>query len=203
MAQAGPEISAVKTERPVVALTFDAGAALGSTMETLDILRGRGVRATFFITGQFAERYPDAIRQMAADGHEISNHTYSHPDLVTVSDEAIVKELERTDQILSGLTGRSSKPWMRMPYGSRDARVLRIVGQAGYRSVYWALDSADWREDATARGVAQRVLANIKAGDVVVHHCSTAATAGALPTILDGLDQRGLRVVTVTELLGS
>ncbi len=90
---------------------------------------------------------------------------------------------------------------MRMPYGSRDKRVLRVVGQAGYRSIYWTVDSLDWRDGATPQGVAARVLRNVGPGDIVVEHCATTATAGALPTILDGLQARGLAVVTVSDLL--
>ncbi len=191
----------MSTSRPVLALTFDAGGELGATMQTLQVLRGHGVHATFFVTGAFADTYPDAVRQMVADGHELANHTYSHRDLIHLPDWEIQDELERADAVLRQFSGHSTRPLMRMPYGSRDKRVLRVVGQAGYRSIYWTVDSLDWRDGATPQGVAARVLRNVGPGDIVVEHCATTATAGALPTILDGLQARGLAVVTVSDLL--
>jgi peptidoglycan/xylan/chitin deacetylase (PgdA/CDA1 family) len=90
---------------------------------------------------------------------------------------------------------------MRMPFGSRNERVLRTVTAAGYRSIHWTLDSGDWRDGATAPGVTSLVLRHTEPGDIVVFHCSTQATARGLPAILDGLSERGLSVVTVSELL--
>ena len=195
------EVSFVKTPRPVVALTFDAGAAVGATDQTLEVLRARGIRATFFITGQFAESYPKTVRQIAEDGHEISNHSYSHRDFTELSDWEIERELAQTEEIMLGLTGMSTKPLMRMPFGARNARVLQTVAAAGYRPIHWNLDSADWREGATAPGVTSRVLGNTEPGDIVVFHCATQATARGLPAILDGLSARGISVVTVSDLL--
>lgn len=196
------EIAAVKTSRPVVALTFDAGGELGSTVRTLDALRSGGVRATFFVTGEFAASHPDVVKRIVGDGHELANHTYTHRDLTKLDDQAIQTELERTDETLRRLTGVSTtRPLMRLPYGSRDARVLRAVGAAGYRSIYWTLDVVDWRQGATPQSVATRVLNNTDPGDIVLHHCAEPATAGALPSILESLRGRGLSVVTVSDLL--
>lgn len=195
------EVSAVKTKRPVVALTFDAGGDLGASVKTLDALRNGGVRATFFVTGAFAEQYPEVMQRIVRDGHELANHTYSHADLTTMSDQAIRAELARTDELLHEFSGVSSKPLMRMPFGSRDARVTRVVNAAGYRSVFWALDSADWRVGSTPAGVATRVLTYAEPGDIVVEHCAEASTASALPTILEGLRERGYSVVTLSNLL--
>ena len=195
-----PEISHVKTDRKVVALTFDAGADKGETAQTLRVLRERGVRATFFVTGRFAELFPALVADMTADGHEIANHTYDHKDLVDLTNEQIAAQLEKTDAVLRGFTGGSTKPLMRAPFGSRDARVRAAIDAAGYRSIYWALDGGDWKPGATPGGVIN-VLKKAAAGDVIVQHCSTAPTASALPTVLNDLAKRGLAVVTVSALL--
>jgi peptidoglycan/xylan/chitin deacetylase (PgdA/CDA1 family) len=195
-----PEISRVTTSRQVVALTFDAGADKGATTQTLELLRDRGVRATFFVTGRFAELFPGLIKQMVADGHELANHTYDHKDLVDLTGAQIAAELERTDAILRGFTGVSTRPLMRAPFGSRDARVRAAIAAAGYRSIYWAIDAGDWKPGATPGAVAAAVRKAV-AGDVVVQHCSTAPTATALPTILTDLGRRGLAVATVSGLL--
>lgn len=195
------EVTAVKTNRPVLALTFDCGSGDGALAQTLDVLQAYGVRVTFFVTGDFAERYPELVRRIAAEGHELANHTQTHGDLAELSDNRIRQELRTTEETLSGFAGVTTKPLMRMPFGSRDPRVLQIVNGEGYRSIYWSLDSGDWRETATRAGVLQTVLKYSEAGDVVVQHCLPKITAQALPAILDGLAAQGLSVVTVSDLL--
>jgi len=195
-----PEVSHIATTRPVVALTFDAGGDAGSTALTLRILRERGVKATFFVTGRFAEQFPTLVREMVLDGHELANHTYDHKDLEGLSNAQIAAELERTDGILRGFTGATTRPLMRAPFGSRDTRVRAAIASAGYRSIYWAIDGGDWKPGATAGGVIAAVR-KAKAGDVVVQHCATAPTAAALPAIFDDFARRGLTVVTVSTLL--
>src|SRR5438034_4789536 len=145
-ATAAPDLSEVvqvQTARPVLALTFDAGGELGATMTTLDELRQHGVHATFFVSGRFAEQYPEAVQQMVADGHELANHSYSHPDLTRLPDWEVQDELEHADAILSRFSGKSTAPLMRFPYGSRDARTQRLVQAIGYRSIFWTLDGLD------------------------------------------------------------
>src|SRR5581483_9388712 len=106
-----------------------------------------------------------------------------------------------TDAILQRFSGRSTQPLMRMPYGSRDRRILADVAADGYRSIYWTTDTIDWREDATVQSVVARALNNVVPGEIILQHCATAPTAGALSTILDSLKERGFSVVTVSALL--
>lgn len=195
------EISRVPTSRKLLALTFDAGSDLGATLETLAVLRAGNVHSTFFVTGTFAEKWPAVVKQIASDGHELGNHSYSHPDFTKLSDQEIRQELAEAEDAIDRAAGRVAVALVRTPFGSRDARVLRVIGEAGYRAVYWALDSADWRPEATPEGVSSRVLKGVDAGDVVVQHCSTVASARGLPAILEGLNQRGLVPVTVGFLL--
>ena len=196
------EISGGDPASGMVALTFDAGSVDGPAASILDTLRARGLRVTFFLTGQWVESYPDVARQVAADGHELSNHTYFHPDLTGLSYQQIVWELDYTNGIIESRLGRTSRPWFRPPFGARNQRVLDIAGELGFRSIYWTLDSGDWRNNATTAGVLARVLNNVGAGDIVVHHVAAYPTAEALPAIVDNLLARGLRIVTVSELLG-
>lgn len=195
------EVVRGNTASPTLALTFDCGAGAGPLPSILQTLRANGVKVTFFVTGAFAEKFPDLVKQIAADGHEVSNHTYSHPDLTELSNAAIVEELNRGERILAPLIGRSSKPWMRMPFGARNPKVLEVVYQAGYSSIYWTLDSGDWLADATAGSVLDRA-GNAKNGDIVVEHCGAPQSAEALPAILANLKARGMHVVTISELLG-
>ena len=186
----------------MVALTFDAGSVDGPGAQILETLRARRIKATFFLTGQWVESYADLARAVADDGHELANHTYYHPDLTLRSNAQIVWELEYTNALIEARLGRTSKPWFRPPFGARNERVLDVARSLGFRSIYWTLDSGDWRTTATAAGVLARVLNNVRPGDIVVHHVASDQTAEALPAILDEISRRGWRVVTVSELLG-
>jgi peptidoglycan/xylan/chitin deacetylase (PgdA/CDA1 family) len=186
----------------LVALTFDAGGVDGPASTILDILRANQLQVTFFLTGQWVQSYPDLARRVAADGHELANHTYYHPDLTLLSREQITWEFEYTNALIEADLGRTSKPWFRPPFGARDMRVLDIARDLGYRSIYWTLDSGDWRNNATAAGVLTRVLKSVAPGDIVVHHVAADATAEALPDIIAGINANGWRIVTVSELLG-
>jgi peptidoglycan/xylan/chitin deacetylase (PgdA/CDA1 family) len=186
----------------LVALTFDAGSVDGPASTILDILRANKLHVTFFLTGQWLQTYPDLARQVAADGHELANHTYYHPDLTLLSAEQITWELEYTNALIEANLGRTSKPWFRPPFGARDQRVLDLARDLGYRSIYWTLDSGDWRNTATGPAVLARVLKNVGPGDIVVHHVAAEATAEVLPQIIAGIQANGWRIVTVSELMG-
>lgn len=186
----------------VVALTFDAGGPVAPATRVLDTLRARGVHATFFLSGEWIEAHPEMGQRILADGHEIANHSYSHPDFTRLSNAQIAWELTHTDEIVFAATGRHTWPYVRMPFGARNARVLDLAVSLGYRSVYWTLDSTDWRTEVPASRVKSRVLTFASPGDIVVHHSSTESTAAALPGILDELLARGWTVGTVTDVLG-
>jgi peptidoglycan/xylan/chitin deacetylase (PgdA/CDA1 family) len=187
----------------LVALTFDAGnEGGGAAAQVLEILRERGVRVTFFLSGQWVDHNPELAQQMVADGHEIANHSYDHPDLTHLSDNQIVWELDYTDQVVSDVMGSHTRPYFRPPFGARNRRVLDVAAAAGFRSVYWSLDSGDWLPRATAGAVAGKILRYAEPGDIVVEHVGSDATAAALPVVLDEFEQRGWRVGTVSEVLG-
>jgi peptidoglycan/xylan/chitin deacetylase (PgdA/CDA1 family) len=144
------------------------------------------------------------VRRIAAAGHELANHTYSHPDLCRLSNAAVARELERTDALVRRITGRGTRPYFRPPFGSRDRRVLREAARCGYCSVYWTTDSLDSiRQDVTPQQIERRVLAHARPGSIILMHCGSQATARALPRLLGALERRGYRIVTVGELLRS
>jgi peptidoglycan/xylan/chitin deacetylase (PgdA/CDA1 family) len=129
------EIARGNPERLQVALTFDAGASAAYTPAILATLREQGVRVTIFLTGSFAERNPELVKQMVADGHELANHTYTHPDLTQMSDAAIRRELRRTEEVVQEISGATTKPYFRPPYGARDNRVRQVAAEEGYRTI--------------------------------------------------------------------
>lgn len=196
------EVSGGDPNSDMVALTFDAGGVAGPAGAILNMLRDYDLRLTFFLSGQWVESYPELAQQVAADGHELANHSYNHPDLTRLSNAQIVWELDYTDGVIQANLGRGTRPWFRPPFGARNQRVLDVAREFGFRSVFWTLDSGDWRNEATPAGVFRRVLGNVGAGDIVVHHVASPQTAAALPAIVEGIQARGLRIVTVSELLG-
>jgi peptidoglycan/xylan/chitin deacetylase (PgdA/CDA1 family) len=187
---------------PLIALTFDAGAGDGAIRQLLNVLREREVRTTFFVAGAFAARYPDLVARVAADGHELANHSYSHPDFRKLSEAEMRSEIRRGTAAIEAAAGVRIAPLWRPPFGGRDDRVLRVVEEEGFRSIYWTFDSGDWLENATTDRVRSAVLSRAQAGAVVVHHVSPTATAEAMPGIIDELRRRGFELVTVSELIG-
>jgi peptidoglycan/xylan/chitin deacetylase (PgdA/CDA1 family) len=188
-----------------IALTFDAGGSGDTISAILNALRQRNIHVTMFITGKFAEQYPDAIRQMVADGHEIANHTYSHLDSLTLSDDQLAGELARTESIIQGLTRVSTKPYWRPPYGSRNNHVLNVAVSQGYRSIYWTLDSLDSvGQPKTPDFIFNRVTNTPGVdldGAIILQHFGFESTAEALPSELDRLQEMGLQVVTISQLI--
>jgi peptidoglycan/xylan/chitin deacetylase (PgdA/CDA1 family) len=198
---APPEIARGDTTKRRVALTFDAGASAEPLPRILAALRQANLRSTFFLTGDWAQANPDAVRAILAGGHEVFNHSLTHPNFTTISDAEIVSELEATEQIVQKLTGRSTKPYFRPPYGARDKRVLAAAWSAGYRSVYWTIDSGDWRENATTDGVVSKILGNASNGAIFIEHVGSPQTAEGLPRIIAGLRERGYEIVPLSVVI--
>ncbi len=198
----GDEVVSGDVSLPLVALTFDAGAAAGAANQLLDVLTSRGVHSTFFITGEFADRYPDLIARIAADGHELANHSYSHPDFRKLTVNQMRVEIRRAAASIEAASGSAPALLWRPPFGSRDKHILQVVDDEGYRSIYWTLDSGDWLDGATEQKVRSTVLGKTAAGSIVVDHISPDATARAMPATIDGLRAQGLSLVTVSQLLG-
>jgi len=193
-----------------VALTFDAGADLGSLYDLLAVLRARGVRASFFVTGRWAKRYPSALKRIVADGHEVFNHSLTHRSFLDLSDEEIREELERAERIIRRIAGRSPRPYFRPPYGDYDRRVLKAAAAAGWQCVYWTLDSRDAvPPPKTPEAIVERVLSPPRAPDprrfldgaVVLFHASKPVTARAMGRIVAGLRAYGLEPSPLTAVL--
>jgi peptidoglycan/xylan/chitin deacetylase (PgdA/CDA1 family) len=184
-----------------VALTFDAGASGDPTRAILKALDDADVKATFFLTGKWCERYPYLVREIVSAGHEIGNHTYDHKDLTKLTDAEIADELKRADEAVYAAAGVHTIGYFRPPLGARNKHVLEVAAQNGYRSAYWSLDSLDSvQAGITSAQIRDRVLGKPAAGDIVLMHCGSEETSRALPEILKGLKARGYRSVRVSEL---
>jgi peptidoglycan/xylan/chitin deacetylase (PgdA/CDA1 family) len=192
----------------VVALTFDAGADRGYAEDILDALSDAHIPATFGMTGQWANAYPDLVQRMAADGHMVINHTLDHRSFTGLSDRLgglstarRQQELLDADAIIAPLIGHSTCPWYRLPYGDGDARVAPDVGAIGYtQQVGWTIDTLGWR-GAPVQDIVSRSLRLAAPNAVYVMHVGIASRDGpALPTIVEGLQSMGYGFATVARL---
>jgi peptidoglycan/xylan/chitin deacetylase (PgdA/CDA1 family) len=179
-----------------VALTFDDGPSAFTTA-VLDALGSRRAAATFFLQGVYVERHPDAVARMHAEGHQIGNHTWSHSDLTTLSAAEVADQLERTNAVITSITG-SAPTVFRPPYGAYNESVL---AQAAVPAILWSLDTRDWRKPGD-QALLDRAVGGSRPGDIVLLHDVHESTVRVVPQIIDGLLGRGFTLVTVEQLLG-
>lgn len=197
----GKEVMSANVKNKI-ALTFDAGANPKPTGVILSVLKSKGVKATFFLTGKWMRDNPGLVMQIARDGHEISNHTLSHRDLKKLSIQQINQELDGAEMELNKILGINCAPYFRAPYGSRDLRVINAAANKGYTHIYWSLDSWDSvKPGITSDEIYNRVTTKASGGDIVLMHCGSMSTADALSEIIDNFKSKGITVCTVSALL--
>jgi peptidoglycan/xylan/chitin deacetylase (PgdA/CDA1 family) len=197
----GGEIERLPTQSKVVALTFDAGGNNVGVARMLATLRSRRVKATFFLTGRFAQSYPRLARLIGAR-YAVGNHTYSHPNLTGLPSSLVREEITRGARWVRARTGRDPRPLFRFPYGARDSRTIGIARSLGYADVYWSTDTWGWmgRSRQSRQGIVRRVLARVAPGEIVLMHAGAARVdstldTDALPGVIRGLRARGYRFV--------
>ena len=179
---------------PCMALTLDDGPS-GLTPGILDALRDRHAAATFFMLGRNAQNYPDTVRRVSAEGHEIGNHTWNHPDLTTLPDDRIAAELRTTADLLRNLSGQAVGTF-RPPYGEVNDRVLAV---AGMPAILWSVDTRDWAGASDAE-LADVSINRPRVGTIMLMHDIQAVTGRVMPQVLDGLLDRGFSLVTLSHL---
>jgi peptidoglycan/xylan/chitin deacetylase (PgdA/CDA1 family) len=190
----------VATAEPMVALTFDDGPHPRLTPQYLDVMRILEVPATFYVLGGRVAQAPRLTARIAEEGHEIGNHTWSHPNLAQLSDDQVLRQVDATSRAVIEATGRMPVT-LRPPWGELSPRQrLMVFRSRGMPSVFWSVDTEDWRRPG-ATVVAARMRAALP-GDVVLGHDTHAQVLRALPSAVEGLRARGFRFVTVSELIG-
>lgn len=179
-----------------IALTFDDGPHPVCTPQLLDGLKARGVKASFFITGQNAEKYPELVERMQREGHLIGNHTYSHIQLTKQNREQFREELVKTNGIIREITGEDPV-FVRPPYGSWDKKFEEELNMF---PVLWTIDPLDWCTK-DAGNVARRVISKAKENAVILMHDEYDSTVQAALSVVDALQGEGYEFVTVEEIL--
>lgn len=193
-----------------MALTFDGGSSDAGVTSVLATLREAGIRASFFLTGDFARRYPAQARRIAAAGHRLGNHSDRHRDVTTLTNVEIRADLARAEAAIRDAAGVASRPLFRFPFGARTPADIRVVNDAGYVAVRWTVDTLGWKGTsggASASSARRRVLDAARPGEIVLMHVGanpddgTTLDADALPGIIDALRDKGYGFVTLDALL--
>lgn len=192
-------IYSVETSENKVAISFDAAWGNEKTSGILDILDKYGVKATFFLVNFWAEDYPHDVKEIDARGHEIGNHSASHPDLTDVETSEIKQELKATCDTVKSLTGKTTVLF-RPPFGAYDNHVIEACESEGYKVIQWSVDSLDWKE-LTTEQIVERITRNVKAGDIILCHNDAEHVLEYLPLVLEKLQEQGFEVVPVGELI--
>jgi peptidoglycan-N-acetylglucosamine deacetylase len=200
----GSIVPRVETSDSVIALTFDDGPLPAATERVLAALAAADVRATFFLNGSAIEQHADAARSIVDEGHEIGNHSFSHPMMVGLSLRRIRDEIDRTDAAIRAI-GYDGPIHFRSPYGKKLVALPYILATSGRSNIFWDVEPESWPEIARSTDrIVEHVLANARPGSIILMHVMTRhyePSLHAVPAILDGLKARGYRFVTVSELL--
>jgi peptidoglycan-N-acetylglucosamine deacetylase len=185
---------------PYIAMTFDDGPSPETTPRLLDILKQRNIKATFFMIGQNAERNPEIVKRILAEGHEIGNHSWTHPQLAKLSDDRVTEEITKTQNAIKNASGYTPT-LLRPPYGSITSRQKEwIENQFGLSVILWSVDPFDWKRPG-ASVIQQRILAGVSPGAIVLSHDIHKQTVDSMPATLDALAAKGYKFVTVSQLI--
>lgn len=191
------EAAAAEGRPKFAAVTVDDGPDPATTPEILDILARNGVKATFFLVGNQVRRYPELVQAILAGGHEIGNHSRTHPILAGMGEAAVREELTANNALIEG-AGAPRPVWFRPPYGSYDTTVVEEAQSLGMSTILWTVDPRDWRKPDVAV-LRQRIAEGTHPGAVILLHDHKANTVTALPDIIKDLRVGGYRLVTISE----
>jgi peptidoglycan-N-acetylglucosamine deacetylase len=183
-----------------VALTFDDGPTPGVTDLILDELQRRKLHATFFMIGQRIAAAPDLARRVLAEGHDVGNHTFTHPKLTTLADREVEAEIQKTQDIMREVLNHRAA-WFRPPYGELRQNQAGLLSSKGLGTVLWNVDPGDWSQPGEAK-IVGTILAETKPGSIIVCHDLHRQTADSVGPILDGLLECGFTFATLSTLLG-
>ena len=182
-----------------IAISFDAAWGGDKTLKILDILDEFGVRTTFFLVDTWVQQYPELVTEIAARGHEIGNHSTTHPQMSKLSREKITQELNVVADHIEALTG--ARPTLfRPPYGDYSNDVVLTARALGYEVIQWSVDSLDWK-NLGAQPMIERATKSVQSGDIVLFHNDSQYILDALPAILKSYQAQGLTVVPVSQML--
>ncbi len=201
----------VNTDEKLVALTFDDGPSPVWTPQVLDELKRAHIKATFFMIGDHAEKYPEVAKRVAREGHEIGNHSYDHHVLIYYKMDELEKEVKEAEKVIRNVTGQTTK-YFRPPKAMLTGREKQKLKEMGYGIILWSLNSKDW-VTFDDKYIVRYIVKNIRPGDILLFHDSggvftteggnRSETVKTIPLLAEKLREKGYRFVTISELLNS
>jgi len=184
-----------------VALTFGGRGDGGNVADVLKVLKDSNAPASFFFTGTFAKNHSDVVKEVSDAGFRVYNQSNTNQDFETITEDEALQELEQADEKISAVTGLTSKPFFRPPYGSVDDAVTETVKSAGYCPVTWTVDGLDWQADSTSESVRTRVVDRAVKGEIIMLHVGSSVTPAALQGIITDLRDQGYEFVSLGQLI--
>ena len=193
-------IYCVETDKKQVAISFDAAWGNDDTQQLIDILAEYDVPATFFVVGAWVDKYPESVKALSDAGHQIQNHSNTHPNMPQLSREQMCNEIENCNKKIQSVTG-VCPTLFRPPYGDYDNATIETVSSMKMYTIQWDVDSLDWKDNATADSICKRVTSRVQNGSIVLFHNDADHTPEALPNILKCLKDDGYEFVFISDLI--
>jgi len=193
-------IYSVECQDKKCAITINCAWGADDIPDILDTLDKYNAKATFFIVGLWAEKYPDMVKLIDERGHTIANHGYSHAHMAQIPEAKIKEEIERCTEVLEKITGKKTDLF-RAPYGEYNTETIKTASKLGYYTIQWDVDSLDWKKSMTKEDIFRRVTQRVNYGSIILFHNDTSYTAEVLPSILEYLRNNGYECVSVSDLI--
>lgn len=189
----------VGTEEKKIAISFDATWGTDLTNEILEILEEHDITTTFFLAGYWIDKHPEYVVAIAEAGHEIGNHSYSHPHMNSLTTDGVIRELEKNHAMIKDLTGQEAFLF-RPPFGEYNNTVIQAAESVDYYTIQWSIDSLDWK-NTTSQAVYDRVMNRIRPGEIILFHNAAKPTPDALRRMLPELKGQGYEIVPISQLI--
>ena len=193
-------IYCVETDKKQIAISFDAAWGNDDTEQLISILAEYDVPATFFVVGAWVDKYPESVKALSDAGHQIQNHSNTHPYMSKLSAEQITDELESCNKKIENITGVRPN-LLRPPYGDYNNCLIETTQSLDMYTIQWSVDSLDWKDNATPDSIYQRVTSKVRNGSIVLFHNDADHTPAALPNILKCLKDEGYEFVFINDLI--
>ncbi len=195
-------IYSVGTQDKLVALSFDAGFEDDKTGIVLDILEAENVRSTFFLCGFWIDKHPEHVQSIIDKGHELGNHTDTHPHMTKISADKMLEEVRSVDDKLFALTDKRY-PLFRAPYGEYSNDVIKTMRDAGFVTIQWSIDSLDWKPERTADQIVAECMQKLSPGAIILCHNNGYKIEEYLPKLIQEIKAAGYTFAPISELLHS
>ena len=193
-------IYSVQTDNKTIAISFDAAWGAEYTSTIMDILGERGIKTTFFLVGFWVDKYPERVKEMAERGHEVANHSTTHPEMSKLDKEKIISEILTTQKKIEDLIGDSAVRLLRPPFGDYNDLLIKTSRELNFHVIQWDVDSLDWKE-LGVQPMVDRVTKKVSNGSIVLFHNNAKYITEALPIILDTLLAEGYSIVPISQLI--